>query len=384
MSTHAPAAPSSLHRIIPCAASLTLERDTPPLPMAHVDEAAQEGTDAHMVAMAHVMNNPWPAGTVGTREDGTHFTADVDMVNGAAMFSRSIREAGGEDVRTEDAVRISAIHPQYCYGTPDVWWRAETTSDHEGPSIVNVWDYKYGHKFVDVWMNAQCLGYAFGVAERLNITDPATIFRLGIVQPRSYHPDGPVRVWKTTMGEMHSWLAMARDAVEQALKPGAFATTGEHCADCRARHVCTTLGDTTHSLMDYSKKGEARELSGLALGQELRWLESAMERLEARTAALRVKAEHDLRAGVAVPFYHMEPQKARLKWHDVHSADALAMIGDVFGVNIRKPPGVMTPAQAVAAGLAEEAVAAYADRGAGFMKLKQVDTTAIRKLLGTA
>jgi hypothetical protein len=176
---------------------------------------------------------------------------------------------------------------------------------------------------------------------------------------------------------------MMRDSVARALKDGPlWGVTGEHCDDCKARHVCGALQATTHMLMDYSKRAEARDLTGVSLGRELRWLEAAVERLEARRSALAVQAEVELRNGQQVPFYHMEPVAGRLKWNEGVTADFMATMGSMYNVNVRKPPEVVTPTQAIGAGMPEEVIRLYASRGASFMKLKPDDSTQIRKALG--
>jgi hypothetical protein len=132
----------------------------------------------------------------------------------------------------------SPVHPLF-YGT----------ADHavDGPEGFAITDLKMGEGIlVEVENNPQIMYYAFGFLDGLersigmNIGDARPV-RLAVVQPRGHHPDGPVRTWDTTVGEIKAWThgilvpAMLDAEQEDRLE------AGEHCRFCPAKLICPLL-----------------------------------------------------------------------------------------------------------------------------------------------
>lgn len=367
MSAHAPIQPSSLALTVACNASVQLQASVPASPDT---EEEAEGKAAHLVAMWAAQGKPFDIGTK-FKHEGREWTVDIDMYNGAKLYARVLSELGN-NWRLEDPVKCSRIHPTHCWGTPDAWNK---------PGVLHVGDYKYGHRFVEVFENYQLIAYAVGVMERLNIHDDTNVMcEFHIVQPRSYHRDGPVRTWKVPAMDLRPLVNIARNAAERALLPNPTATTGQHCIDCRARHVCATLKNSVDSIVDYSNTAELAPLDIAAMGSELRILDAAKQRLEARRTGLAVMVEATLRAGQRVPHYELRPGQSRLKWLPDTTPEQLAAMGDLFGIKTRKPLEVITPRQAIDAGIDEAVVLQYADRPPAALVMKPVDTTEANKV----
>lgn len=365
MSAHAPIQPSALALTVACNASVQLQNSVPDQPDT---EEEAEGKAAHLVAMWAAQGKLFDIGTKFKCE-GREWVVDIDMYNGAKLYARTI----GPNCRLEDPVKCSRIHPTQCWGTPDAW-------RSDSPVRIRVGDYKYGHRYVEVFENFQLIAYAVGVMERLNLDDTKVEVELILVQPRSYHRDGPVRSWVVPAVELRALVNIARNAAERALLPNPTATTGTHCIDCRARHVCATLKQSVAAIVDYSGTAELAPLDIQAMGSELRILDAALKRLEARRTGLAVMVEATLRAGQRVPYYELRPGQARLKWLPDSTPEQLAMMGDLFGVRIRKPLDVITPRQAIDAGIDEAVVLQYADRPAAALVMKPVDTSEANKV----
>lgn len=391
---HARIAPSSLYLTVACTASVTMRESVPPRPDT---EETLEGTAAHLVAM-------WAAQgrllAVGERfkSQGREWECDIDMHNGAKRYAAAI---GGlhSELRLEDPVRTSAIHPEHSYGTPDAWrcftvgaWAREvgeqiasaalkgcvTTTEH----VVRVGDYKYGHRFVEVFENWQLIDYGFGVIERLKLDDSKVLFEFILVQPRSYHRDGPVRVWRVPAIELRPLLNIAFNKAHEALGPNPIATTGEHCIDCDARAVCATYRRTTGCVIDYSGEPELVPLDATAIGQELRLVDAAIQRLEGRREGLAVAAEATIRAGQTVPHYELAPGRSNLTWREGVTPQEIADYGDLIGIELRKPMAVFTPTQCVDAGVSETAILKdYAYKPPAALKLKASKSVEVRKAL---
>lgn len=391
------ARPSALALIIACNAALQLQESVPALPPT--DEQA-EGHAGHWVARRYLagFGRELPVGAKFTNE-GRDWVVDDEMYAGAMLYARTV--GVHPDNHIEEWVAVPRVHESECAGTPDAWRFFNDARDayRECPPgipverfnagqirLLRVPDYKYGHRYVEVFENPQLASYATGILDRLEIpdTDPNLYVELMLVQPRSYHPDGPVRIWRVQASQLRALLNIAHVAVGFALGPNAEAKTGSHCLDCDARHVCEALRRNTLRLVEYSHTAERTELPPDALGQELMIVQDAMKQLEAREAGLAAQAEVLIRMGKPVPFYSMKPGRSNLTYFENVNTDELVDLGDLVGVDLRKKLQrkdlVVTPTQAIELGIAPEVMANYASRPPGKMKLTRDNTTAARKV----
>lgn len=393
---HAPVPPSGLSLIVGCTASLQLQANPAIVPQPQTEEKAQ-GTAAHMVAMWAAMGRLPELGYEFTSE-GRNWKVDIDMRNGARQYAEAL---GGfhSTLRLEDPVRCSVIHPTDCHGTPDAWrmfefkeWAKLAGEILAAPfvargfkNVVRVGDYKYGHRFVEVFECWQLIAYGVGVLERLQLSDETTLFEFILVQPRAYHREGPVRVWRVAARDLRALVNIAFNKAHEALGPNSVATVGEHCIDCEARHLCVTYKRSNANILDFSGNPELEPLDAEAMGNELRLIDQALARLEGRRTGLAIAVESVLRAGKRVPYFEMAPGRSTLKWKDDVSVEEIAQFGDLINVNLRKPPEVMTPTQAIAAGVAEEIIKGdYAHRPDAALKLQPISNKAVDKAFAGA
>lgn len=365
--SHARVMPSALHLTVNCAFSLPAQEQVPPTP--ETDEEA-EGSAAHWVAMK--VASRARTFTLGEKftHNGREWEITDDMLDGAALYAYNTVFTG----RFEDAVRVPDVHATDCWGTPDFWKATEQR--------LLVADYKYGYRYVEVFENYQLFAYAAGVARHLQL--PANFpITLLIVQPRAYGAGGPVRHYETTVQEVIDYChKLIAPKVAEALGPEPKATTGRHCLDCKARHACQTLRYTTDNLVDFSMRGTVEHLNAQQMGKELQVLKEAAKRIEARFEGLHAQAENLARAGNNIPFWEMQQSVGRLKWMDNADVVTVASMGDLLGIDLRKPAALITPTQARDKGIDEAIIAQYASRPNGALKLVPVNTTAARKKLG--
>ncbi len=364
MNGHARIMPSALHLTVPCPRSLTLQESVPPCPET---EDELEGQVAHEVACFVAKGNRRAPGTYLVHK-GRKWEVDQDMIDGAELYASEA--CFHSTARYEDAVSIPDIHPE-CWGTPD-YWRYMPEAN-----LLKVIDYKYGHRFVDAFENWQLIAYALGVARRLELPDSVNV-KLVIVQPRCFNAE-PVREWETSVGALRTFIEYLNIIALSAVGPNADAVTGEHCRDCKARHVCSLLQQNAASLADFSGRAEPALLTTpAAMGAEARILHDAIKRLEARYDGLKASLESLARGGANVPYWHMQPGRAPLKW-DVPVSDVIDM-GRAMGVDLSKPAAVVTPTQATKLGIDEAVTLAYASRPTPALHLKPDDTNALRKI----
>lgn len=381
--------PSMLDLIVACAASLKLGSL---MPLREPTEDEREGTAAHYIAQQFASGNHvnYPVGTK-FMSGGKEFTVDLDMVVGATMH---VNAMGGThpELRVEDPVGIPQIHEK-CHGTPDAWRYLQNVILPPGPEIpthpvnvVRVGDYKYGHRFVEVFSRYQLIAYFFGVLNRLNLTiyEPNLWAEFIITQPRSYHRDGPVRIWRVPAILLNASLQALKRAADEALGDNPIAQTGTHCLDCEARLICRTLQTATYSWMDYANTAEAVELPPDVVGQELNLIDEAITRLEARRIGLAAHAESMLRAGQRVALYHMEPGQSRLVYKDDVNIDEVVGLGELCDIDLRKPQTkkdmLVTPTQAIQLGIDEGVMSKYAHRPPAALKLVRDNTITARKV----
>lgn len=363
------ARPSSLHLTVPCPASLQLQEQVELVPSTR--EQA-EGTGAHSVALAYARGagQHWPLGRK-FKVEHHDFEVDDDMIDGAMLYSDEAHASG----RFEEPVSIPDI-PE-CAGTPDYWRCILDTALR----MLKVIDYKYGHRYVEVFRHWQLIAYAAGVARFLKLPLDFPI-KLVIVQPRSY-THGVVREWETTVGEIYQICAeQIAPRVALALGPNPPAFTGRHCLDCRARDRCKTLQETGASIVDFVGTAEATDMQPEAIGQELRILKESIKRLEARYAGLYERASHIARAGGRVHHWGMQPGQGRQIWKEDVTQARIIAIGELFGVSLAREAKAITPTQAKQKGLDEKVIEAYAHRPGGAMRLVEDDLTPFRKILG--
>lgn len=369
MSAHALVAPSGMELTMACAASLLLQCLV--LPQPDTDEEA-EGGAAHWHAVQWAMGREMPVG-YPFQHGGRNWVVDLDMVNGSKKFAYyCVRGALG---RYEDPVEIPWLHPD-SWGTPDYWL-------HRPLELIDVTDYKYGHRYVEAFENFQCMAYVIGVATRCKVLEQDDLpVVIRIVQPRAYHRDGPMREWHTTLGNVKRHMAIMAARVLVALAPSAPTTVGKHCLDCRARHLCKTLQYGSMAVVQFTGLGEAVDMPTDALGAEGRILHDALKVLTARYEGIKAQIESLMRNGKDVPYWIMEPGQSRLSWNSDVTPEIVEALGLAVNAPLLKAREPVTPTQAVAAGVLPETIAAFATRGPTGRSLKIDNNQTARKVFG--
>lgn len=381
---HAFLAPSSASRWVVCPGSARMEAAHPE---AGDKPEAADGTAAHWCAQQ--MHDGWaPSLLLTDGKTETGHPIDAEMVEAAELYYGDIKAtlaAHGLPVSAailEQRVRIGRVHPTLNWGTPDA--RAWVTLN-PAQRILYVWDFKYGHKFVDVYENWQLVDYAAGILEEAGVPEDDTttqiVFR--IVQPRSYHRDGPVREWRTTPAELRALVWRLHMAAEDATSPTAECKPApDACENCTARHACEALQRAAYRGMDLAAQAQAEALSPAALGLELRYLTDAAKLMEARITGLQAQAESVIRSGARVPHWGMEPAGSRVKW--TKSASEVLALGAMMGLDLAKPTEPITPTQAKAKGLPAALLGAYSAAPPGAMRLTIDDGSDARKVFASS
>jgi len=366
---HFPLAASAAARWVACPGSVHLcaqfpEEDTP---------QSLEGTAAHWVASESVLNVP-PVVTVAP--NGVELTEE--MFEGAEMYAEdvlAISRIGGQ-LHVEKTMGCHTIHSD-CGGTPDAW--------HHDSGNITVWDYKFGHGFVEVFENWQLIVYAAGILEQLGVgpgakSDEFFTFCFRVVQPRNYHRDGPIREWVVKASDLRPYFNILRAAAEKAwLRVDAKCITNDACKHCSGHHACEALQQAGFGGMEYAGSRVPLVLPNEALGLELSLLHHYLARMEVRKTGLEEMAAAEIKAGRIVPGFALETTSGRVAW--TKPIEEVIALGQMMGVDISKP-GALTPTQAIKAGLPDTLIATYSERKAGGLKLVASDESRARRVFG--
>ena len=144
-----------------------------------------------------------------------------------AVVKKYYDPAAGDILMLETRLDMSWIHPKL-FGTGDIliYKKAERR--------LIVLDFKYGVGIaVEVGDNPQVLTYAVG-GERLlvDMGHKVDIVTCVIVQPRCFHPDGPVRDEDVDALDLQFFAGFLKEKAAETDDPNARLHAGEHCYFC--------------------------------------------------------------------------------------------------------------------------------------------------------
>jgi hypothetical protein len=268
-------------------------------------------------------------------------------------------------VLVEHSMAAPSIHAE-CGGTCDA------LLVDPGARTLHVWDFKTGFKPVEP-ASAQLIGYAVAAADTFGLTPLSARggwrFILTIVQPRAWHPDGPVRSATLDAEALSKEAAWLQIAAEQAYDTGPpLRETSDECVHCPGRHACPTLRADALEQIGALDASLPAVLPPQALALELALLERAAGLLKARQSGLQAQAEALLASGTRVPGWAMREGRGGSEW--TMPPEAVAAWGDAVGVDLREPPAVVSPHKArTERGLKESAARAFTRRTPGRMVL---------------
>lgn len=333
-------------------------------PQGSTDESA-EGDAAHWC------NLQLEAPAIGTRAPNGVAVTD-EMIKGRELWQHACN-ASAVYAANERTCKSARIHDALNTGTPD---RFELAN-----GCLTVLDYKFGHGQVEVFENWQLINYAALVLDTLELSDLQCSIRFVIVQPRGYHRDGPVRTWALPQAALlRGYWNQLRAAAELATDPARIkGTVGEHCKHCPGRHACEALQRNTLIAIDQAGSSVPLELSPEAIGSELRAVRLARKLMEARETGLLEQARSLMMQGQRISNLMLQESKGRERWK--LPPEQIAPLGLAFGVAISKQE-VLTPAQARAAGMPAEVVAALSEVPNGELRVVEDDGSTTRKLFG--
>ena len=373
MSAHAIIAPSSLARTRQCPGSVVMEQafpDTEQTPEAADGEASHWAAAELLAGRTVAEGQRAPNGVLLTQEmlEGADLYHD-DVLRALQPFGRS-----PADGAIESPVAIPRVHSE-CWGTPD--FRAWVPGPR--PRLM-LWDYKFGHRVVEVLENEQLAAYVAGCLSATRLLDTDADVEVRIVQPRAPHREGPVRRWAFRGEEIRALVNSMSNAAHEALGDNPRTRVGPECRDCRARHACPALQRAAMDACDVAGQAQPFALGPGPLGVELRTLRRHQALLAARITGLEEQVEAAIRAGLQVPHWRVEFGTGRRRWTRP-AAEVIAM-GQMLGVDLAKPAEAITPVQAVKAGLPASMLDPYTETPRGAATVVPDDGSKARVVFG--
>jgi len=135
------------------------------------------------------------------------------------------------------------VHIEHGFDMSDIFPRLYGTADcviyDRGKRLLEVIDYKHGQGMVvEVEGNEQLLYYALGALHTLGY--PCREVKLTIVQPRAYHPAGPIRSWTVPLMYFIDFKADVIEKAKATEKKNAPRVAGGHCVFCLDKADCPT------------------------------------------------------------------------------------------------------------------------------------------------
>ena len=355
-----------------CNGSFRAQQLHPPLDV-EPSQSRLEGRACHEVAQRLFHNEPFGDMVGSLSKDGTVITDELfdaarEYFNEVWGFCNT--HGVLPELRVEQPCTVPGYDNWYCI--PDAW-----TCVPEG-KILRIWEGKFGHRIVDAFENWQMLIEAFSIIETHNLCPD--IIELVIVQPRGFTSEGTVRKWVLSYDELRVYRQQVNETILRVLDSAPLCTPGPHCLDCSARAHCEALKQTSYAAVDHVTSLQTHNLSGHALGVELKLLQRAQEMIKMRLSGLEEQALHEIKQGNPVTFYSAKTTYGRKAWKKNVPVDQIIMMGDLLGQNLRKKQDLDTPAQCIKKGIDPAVIEQYAETPVTGVKLEQVDERAIRSV----
>lgn len=346
------------------------------------------GTAAHEVAAQYVESYARGAAYNPKIGDVTNdgVTIDDEMLEACEMYADDVRtvmiQAGTfamPYLGIEQRLTMPRINSD-SFGTSDCYiFDAKNR-------VIYVWDYKHGHDPVEVFENDQLINYVAGVVQKLKDHTPFIEEKnfdarvvLRVVQPRSFHRDGPIREWSTTLGALQPHFARLHTAAAENMSGIAPTRSGPHCKYCQARHGCESALNSGMQLYEVASQALPLDLSKRALAVQLSIVTAARKRLSAIEDGLSQQVETMIRKGESVPGYMTQPKQGRESWsvpvEEIHA------LGDMMGIDLRKQSAV-TPKQAVKLGIDKDVISAYSAKTTSGIEVVPEDDKKLRLIFG--
>jgi hypothetical protein len=253
------------------------------------------------------------------------------------------------------------------------WSFADCWVVNPSTRVITIWDAKYGRSLVEVFENWQLLCYAIGLINKIpNVDRLGWTFDLRVFQPRAFHRDGILRSWVVTSEELRSYENIMVLAAEKS-NQGGTCKTGTWCYNASCNRTCETYQRQVYDGLDYVGESVGNDLTGTNLAIEIVQLQHIQDQLKARLKGLEESAIVHIRKGESLPGLIAQETYGRKAWRkDIDQNEVISM-GDLLGVDLRKPRELATPTQVLKKGIDASVINEYSETPKTGWKLATTD-----------
>ena len=383
-----PLAPHNAATWVHCTGSVKLAQQFPRIETDQSSESMLEGRAFHEVAqrILESFKSGVEGELIGRHEIVDTMSKDnvliTDEIYDAALeYANDVlkfcnRNGSLQALRVEQRIELDDII-EGMYGYCDAWCFSKSKGE------LVIWDAKYGHKRVEAFENWQLVTYAKGILAELGIDGHAEQHikvSLRVAQPRVFHREGCVSVWDVTASDLRGYFNTLVAAADEAYSDSARCVTSTECFYCPARYACDTFRDNTMGLVDQVGDVTGSSLSGHDLSIQLRILQRASKQVKALLGSYEEQAIAQLRNGEQIPGYNIEQGKGRKRWKKDTPIDEVIMMGELMGVDPRKPVDLDTPTKLIKLGIDEAVINLYSETPSTGMKLVEMSGAKLRNI----
>ncbi len=303
-----------------------------------------------------------------------------EMFDACELYANDVREValktrvvGGAFFGIEERFDIWKVHRE-CFGTPDMFIYDSVAN------TLYLWDFKFGHVYVDEYENRQAICYIAGIVARLvpkGFNDPKLKIVIRIVQPRVYGRGGAIREWRTSGPGVVKYVHELNEGAHIALSDEAVIHTGSHCRYCKARTICPEALKAGLSLYEMASAPTSQNMSLEAVGVQYAILERAKEQIDALENGFAEQITHLLKSGKSIPGHTLEPKMGRKRWNRPDS-EVISM-GALLGVELSNGKAI-TPNQAIARGVDENVVKSFSKTPSNGLKLVKTNSNLANRI----
>lgn len=313
---------------------------------------------------------------IGSIIDNTVVTEE--MYESCELYSEDVQKVmrdtrimGGAFFGVEEQVSIMKVHKD-CWGTTDVF-----ILDHANKTLY-VWDFKYGHVFVDAYRNWQVICYAIGLITRLASFDDLKFkIVIRVVQPRAYGHGGPIHEWVLDIVELKNYMYILNENAHTAMGPNACNRTGPHCRYCGARAICPDALKAGLLLYEYSSIPMPQNMPPEAMATQYAILARAKEQIEGMESAFKEQIKYLIKSGKNVTGYMLESAMGRERW--TRPEAEIITMGKMMGKDLSNIKA-LTPNQARKKHIDESLITAFSERPVNGTKLVKSNTQLASKI----
>jgi hypothetical protein len=312
-----------------CPGSIRLSEGLP----GTTSKYATEGTAAHQLGemcLIHNVDTPTYLGTempVETESGTEHVFVTEEMCEAVQVYVDHVRSrvTSEYDIQVyEQEFDLKGLQPPGpMFGTSDaVTWCPETRH-------LYVDDYKHGVGVaVDAKENSQ-LGF-YGIGAMIALEKKPEYITVAIIQPRGFHPEGPIREHTYTFEEIREFKRDLFEAAEATLDPDAPLVPAKDgqgwCRFCKALAVCPAQRQNAIEVaqMEFDLETVEPEMPKpeILTVDQIKMVLARGKMVVDWISAVESHAVHLLDTGHEVPGYKLvEGRKGNTSWVDPEKAE---------------------------------------------------------------